>query len=225
MSKAVLFDLDGTILDTAVDLGGALNHVLRHFGFPEKTETEYRNQASNGALGLLTLGFGDKLENYDMAELRAMFLAYYEHNIAVKTTFYEGFEQLLVSLNDMNIPWGIVTNKPEYLTLKLLPHYKLFESCGVVVGGDTLPQRKPDPAPLIFAADKLNVAPSDCLYVGDAPRDIEAGNACNMKTIIAEWGYIDDLDCTKNWQADFSTKTPQEILQFIKQSTVHIINR
>jgi len=216
MSKAVLFDLDGTVLDTAVDLGGALNHVLRHFGFPEKAESEYRNQASNGALGLLTLGFGDQLENYDMAELRAMFLSYYEENIALKTCFYDGFEQLLTTLNQMNIPWGIVTNKPEYLTLKLLPNYELFEQCGVTVGGDTLPQRKPDPAPLIFAAEKLGIKPEHCLYVGDAPRDIEAGNACNMRTVVAEWGYIDDLATTKAWQADFSAKTPMDIIQFIK---------
>ena len=214
--QAVLFDLDGTLLDTANDLGEALNHVLQQNGLPVIDEEIYRPQASNGAKGLLELGFGSKIKEFDYESLRAEFLAHYEENIARHTRLYDGIDSLLTSLNSNNIPWGIITNKPEALTLLLLPNYPQFEQCQCIVGGDTLPKRKPDPAPLLHACELMSVTAENCIYVGDAQRDIEAGNNANMKTVIAQWGYIFDLKETNNWQADYSTKTPEALKELIK---------
>ena len=214
--KGVLFDLDGTLLDTANDLGEALNHVLISKGLKMVDRETYRPIASDGSKGLLELGFGDRLSEFDFDELRVSFLNYYEENIAVHTCLYPGIEDLLSSLNDLNIPWGIVTNKPEYLAQILVPQFPQFKQCKTLIGGDTLPERKPHPAPVLFAAEKINCAPTDCIYVGDAPRDIESGNRANMHTIIAQWGYILDKDECKNWQADVITLNPLDILATIK---------
>lgn len=214
--KAVLFDLDGTLLDTANDLGEALNYVLTKRNLQPISREVYRPVASDGSKGLLELGFGERLKDFDFEELREEFLSYYENNIAIHTTLYPGIEDLLNQLNDKNIPWGIVTNKPEYLSKILIPQFPQFEHCKILVGGDTLPQRKPDPTPVLFACEQMGCKPQDCIYVGDAPRDIEAGNRANMYTIIAEWGYILDLSECNNWSANASTFTPQDILSTIK---------
>lgn len=211
-TQAVLFDLDGTLLDTANDLGETLNFILSKYNFPSIPRHEYRPVASDGALGLLTLGFQEKLADFEYETLRSEFLAYYQENIAKHTCLYDGVAELLTSLNQQNIPWGIVTNKPEGLTKQLLPYFPEFESCAVMVGGDTLPTRKPDPQPLFYACDKMGVNPSNCIYVGDALRDIEAGNRAKMTTMIAEWGYIKSTDKIEQWHADHLIKTPQEIL-------------
>ncbi len=146
----VLFDLDGTILDTADDLGAALNFVLTEYNLPTITSEAYRPIASDGAKGLLELGFGDKISDYDFATLRQMFLNYYENNIAHHTKLYDGITELINELNTKNIAWGIVTNKPEGLTLKLLPYFPELAQSQVMVGGDSLAERKPHPAPIIF---------------------------------------------------------------------------
>jgi len=214
--KAVLFDLDGTLLDTANDLGEALNHVLKSKGLPLIEKSIYRPIASDGSLGLLTLGFGEHLPLYDFEELRQQFLDYYEANIAVHTCLYPGIEDLLTALNEMGIPWGIVTNKPEYLSKILVPKFPQFSQCKTLIAGDTLPQRKPHPAPVLFACEQIAIDPLDCIYVGDAPRDIEAGNRANMHTIIAQWGYILDIEECKKWQANAITLNPLDILLTIK---------
>ncbi|WP_286235714.1 phosphoglycolate phosphatase [Thalassotalea sediminis] len=213
--KGVLFDLDGTLLDTANDLGAALNHVLAQHELPSIERSTYRPIASDGAQGLLNLGFGEKLSQFDFQALRQMFLGYYEANIARETCLYPEVKEMLQSLNEQSIPWGIVTNKPEYLTTMLLPNFSEFDHCKVMVGGDSLAERKPHPLPLQHAAKQLAVAPEDCLYVGDALRDIQAGNAANMTTVVAQWGYIKSQDNTKDWQADFINQSPIEILSII----------
>lgn len=211
----VLFDLDGTLLDTADDLGAALNHVLVSHGLPIVAAEKYRPVASDGAKGLLELGFGKRISDFDFMALRAQFLDYYENNIATHTTLYPGVAQLLQTLESQQIPWAIVTNKPEGLTQKLLPHYLEFNQCAVMVGGDTLTKRKPDPAPLLHACNMMKVAPQKCFYVGDALRDIAAGNSAKMTTFIAQWGYIlPDEDCNA-WQADHSIATPLTLLEHI----------
>jgi phosphoglycolate phosphatase len=213
--KGVLFDLDGTLLDTADDLGAALNFVLEKYSLPKVERERYRPIASDGALGLLNLGFGVTIKQYDYEQLRGQFLDYYENNIAIHTTLYEGVSSLLAKLDEQAIPWGIVTNKPEGLTRKLLPHYPEFNSCQSLIGGDTLAKRKPDPSPILHACKDIQVPPESCLYVGDALRDIQAGNAACSKTVIALWGYIlADEDCSV-WQADFLAKSPTEILSYI----------
>jgi len=214
--SAVLFDLDGTLLDTANDLGEALNYVLRKHGLPEVTRERYRPIASDGALGLLTLGFADTLKDFSYEQLRAEFLAYYEENIAVHTCLYPQVSELLSTLDSKKIPWGIVTNKPEGLTRKLLPHYPQFRQCLSLIGGDTLANRKPHPEPILKACQEISVASEQCLYVGDALRDIQAGNNANATTVIAKWGYIlASEDCTI-WQADHHAETPSDVLSFIK---------
>lgn len=213
--EGVLFDLDGTLLDTANDLGEALNYVLNNHSMPTVLREQYRPVASDGALGLLKLGFGDKLKLFDYESLRAEFLNFYQENIAVHTCLYKGIAPLLTTLDNAQIPWGIVTNKPEYLTKILLPNFTEFDTSKVMVGGDSLPQRKPHPAPLLHASEQMQVHASNCIYVGDAPRDIEAGNAANMYSIVAKWGYIIDPSVCTSWQANYLADTPQDISQII----------
>lgn len=212
--KAVLFDLDGTLLDTANDLGEALNYVLSKYQLPPISRQHYRPVASDGAKGLLELGFKDQLSQFDYDQLRDEFLTFYQQNIAHHTQLYNGISELIASLNNRNIPWGIVTNKPESLTKQLLPYFSELSSSAVMVAGDTLTQRKPDPAPLYYACETLNVLPEHCLYVGDAQRDIEAGNRANMTTIVAAWGYIKSSDDISSWQADKIANTVDECLMF-----------
>ena len=211
----ILFDLDGTLLDTANDLGAALNYVLNKYQLPEVPKARFRPVASDGAQGLLTLGFGEQLAQFNYDQLREEFLSYYQNNLAVNTCLYSGVEGLLTELNQHDIPWGVVTNKPIDLTLQLLPNYPIFTTSKTTIGGDSLAQRKPHPAPLLHACKQLKIEPSQCLYVGDALRDIEAGNSANMFSIIAKWGYIFNDTKLAAWNADFIANTPNEIRPFI----------
>jgi len=213
--SGVLFDLDGTLLDTANDLGEALNYVLNKYGLALVSRERYRPIASDGALGLLTLGFADKLADYDYEQLRKEFLAYYQDNIAVHTCLYPGVAELLTTLNDRKIPWGVVTNKPEGLTRQLLPHYPEFKQCLSLIGGDSLANRKPHPEPILKACDDIGVASEQCLYVGDALRDIEAGNSAKSTTVIAKWGYILASEDCATWQADHHADSPLDILSLL----------
>ena len=142
----------------------------------------------------------------------AEFLQHYNNNLCVDTVLFPGIEQMLEQLRQNQLPWGIVTNKPEFLTQELLPHFSEFNDCAVVVCGDTLEQAKPHPAPLLYAAEKLGVAPESIWYVGDAQRDIQAAKAANMPSVLAEYGYIADTDDPDSWQADFAIQTPQQLL-------------
>jgi 2-phosphoglycolate phosphatase len=212
---SVLFDLDGTLLDTADDLGAALNHVLSHYNKPTVAAKDYRPIASDGALGLLNLGFGSAIKQYDYEVLRQQFLNYYQENIAQHTCLYPGVAQLLKNLETNNIPWGIITNKPEGLTKLLLPYYSEFANCAVMVGGDTLTKRKPDPEPILHACQQINVDNKQCFYVGDALRDIQAGNSAEMTTFVAKWGYILHNENCQTWQADHIIAKPLDLLSFI----------
>lgn len=212
---SILFDLDGTLLDTADDLGAALNHVLNYYNKPTVAAKYYRPIASDGALGLLNLGFGDAIKQYDYDVLRQQFLTYYQENIAEHTCLYPGVAQLLKNLETHNIPWGIITNKPEGLTKLLLPHYPEFTNCAVMVGGDTLTKRKPDPEPILHACRQINVNHKQCFYVGDALRDIQAGNSAAMTTFVAKWGYILSNEDCQTWQADHIITKPLDLLNFI----------
>jgi len=214
---SVLFDLDGTLLDTADDLGAALNFVLAHHDKQQVAAKDYRPIASDGALGLLTLGFGDAIKQFDYEVLRKQFLDYYQENIAVHTCLYPGVAELLQHLETNQIPWGIVTNKPEGLTKALLAYYAELTQCAVMVAGDTLTQRKPDPQPLLFACKKIGVDHQQCFYVGDALRDIQAGNSAQMTTFVAKWGYIARNEDCKTWQGDHVITKPTDLIPFIKK--------
>jgi phosphoglycolate phosphatase len=212
--NAILFDLDGTLLDTARDLGNALNQILVSLERPTVDYKSYRNIASDGAKGMLELGFGEDLKYYDFAGLRQQFLDYYENNICVETDYFVGVESLLLALNQNKVPWGIVTNKPEFLTLQLITSFPLLQNCGVVISGDTLSERKPHPLPLLHAEEKLELALPNTWYIGDAKRDIQAANSANMFSVIAQYGYISDIQQTKSWNADLSIDSPGELLGY-----------
>ena len=213
--KGILFDLDGTLLDTANDLGAALNYILARHKLPKINKEEFRPLASDGAKGLIELGFSEQLDQFNYDDLRAEFLRFYQQNIAIHSCVYPGITRLIATLNEADIPWGIVTNKPIGLTLELLAKFPLFAKSHSIIGGDSLPQRKPHPAPLLHACKQLNIAPVECLFVGDAPRDIEAGNAANMDTVIAKWGYIKNVEQCNLWQANFIASSPKNISDII----------
>ena len=201
----VLFDLDGTLLDTAPDLGAAVNHVLISEGFAPLSDDIIRQTTSHGALGLLRAGLGDELlEELGATRLRTALLDYYAANLCVGTRPYEGMVDLIEWLDEKQLPWGIVTNKPGFLTEPLLAALPALASCGVTVSADTLPVRKPHPDPMFYACAQLGVEPAECLYVGDHIRDIEAGRAAGMRTAIAGWGYMDPAEATTEWGADWN---------------------
>jgi len=200
---AVLFDLDGTLLDTAPDLGAAVNHVLTSCNMAPLSDEIIRRTASDGALGLLRAGFGDEeLARRDAQGLRQQLLDYYASHLYIGTRPYPGIVEFIGWLNGQGIRWGIVTNKPAFLTEPLMAQVTELPGCGVIVSADTLPVRKPHPDPLYYACNKLDVLPGRALYVGDHERDIEAGRAAGMQTVIAGWGYIDPAMALESWQAD-----------------------
>jgi N-acetyl-D-muramate 6-phosphate phosphatase len=201
---AVLFDLDGTLLDTAPDLGAAVNHVLQREGMAPLPDAVIRRIASDGALGLLKAGFGEEqLARMDTPVLRQALLDYYAEHLYEGTRPYHGMPELIVWLNAQGIRWGIVTNKPAFLTEPLMAQVVELPLCGVIVSADTLPVRKPHPDPMFFACAQLGVDPQACLYVGDHIRDIEAGRAAGMQTAIAGWGYMDPSEAVHTWGADW----------------------
>ncbi|MDK1286183.1 HAD family hydrolase [Pseudoalteromonas umbrosa] len=215
MTQAVLFDLDGTLLDTSDDLGAALNHVLTEHRLPTLSKNEYSPAISNGVKALLEVGFKDKLIDYDLATLRQQVLDYYESNIAIHSHCFDGIDDMLQSLHDKGVAVGIVTNKPEFLTFPLLRQINTLKNIEVVVCGDTLDVAKPHPAPLLLAAEKLGVSALQTLYVGDAERDIQAAKAAHMRSVAALWGFIPSLDEALSWQAEVNAHHPIELISHI----------
>lgn len=216
MAKAVLFDLDGTLLDTAPDLVKALNRVLAHIGEPVCDYDYVSHFASHGAIGLLTRALGERLEQYETAELRQLLLDFYQADIASDSRLFDGVEALIQTLDRRGVPWGIVTNKPAFLTDALLPYFNQFAQCRIAISGDTCGVAKPHPLPMTTAAEALGIDPTHILYVGDAERDMEAGNKVAMTTLLAMWGYIDELDQPDTWQANGMIEHPKEILDWLK---------
>jgi 2-phosphoglycolate phosphatase len=214
--SAVLFDLDGTLLDTAPDMIAVLDQLMIEES-REPLDYEYgRAHVSNGSLGLVDIAFG-KLDEAHRLSLRDRYLDLYEQHLATRTTPFEGMDTVLEHLEQKNIPWGVVTNKPGYLTEPLLESLELLSRCACVVSGDTLPERKPHPRPLLYAADLIGIEPSQAIYVGDANRDIEAGRAAGMTTVAATYGFIMPDDDPTNWHADHYIDAPMELLSLVNQ--------
>lgn len=211
--KTVLFDLDGTLADTAPDLAGALNHVLKSHNYEPLPYETIRPYVSHGGVALITLGFGKEHPEFDT--LYQELLQYYHNNIANETTLFSGMDELLLELEQRNINWGVVTNKPSWLTEPLLEALNLTSRAVTIVSGDTLEQRKPHPAPILHACRQAESEAHECLYVGDAERDIEAGNAAGMPSIVALFGYIAESDKPNQWNAHSSINHPTEILSII----------
>ncbi|RAJ98848.1 HAD family hydrolase [Aliidiomarina maris] len=210
--RGVLFDLDGTLLDTAADLHHALTQVLNTHRLPLVSLEQARPVASHGSAGLLSLGFGSKFNADTQADLRAAFLSVYAADPYSRTQYFDGISELLTQLDAQDVQYGIVTNKPTQFTQALLPHFPQLAACRAVVCGDTLDVAKPHPAPLYLAAEQLGLEPNECWYVGDAERDIQAGRAAGMLTVLAHYGYVSEQDTPALWQADTEIQYPLQLL-------------
>lgn len=213
MPDAVLFDLDGTLIDTAPDMGGALNNLLIEEKRAPLPLESIRPYVSQGGLVLTRLGFDGHVDEAEIEPLRQRFLQHYRDIVADNSHLFDGYEAVLAEIEARSTPWGIVTNKPEWLTHPLLEQLGLATRCAVVIGGDTLPNRKPHPQPLQVAAERIGVDCQACIYVGDDERDIVAGRAAGMKTLVAAYGYIEDGCNIREWNADGVIEKPADLLQ------------
>ncbi|HFC7392751.1 TPA: HAD family hydrolase [Neisseria meningitidis] len=220
MIHAVLFDLDGTLADTALDLGGALNTLLARHGLPAKSMDEIRTQASHGAAGLIKLGAGITPDHPDYARWRTEYLEEYDRRYAQDTTLFDGVNELIAELDRRGIKWGIITNKPMRFTDKLVPKLGFIIPPAAVVSGDTFGEPKPSIKPMLYACRQIHADPQHTLYVGDAERDIQAGRNAGMTTVLAEWGYISDEDDTDSWQPDYRIATPIELIGCLNKKQV-----
>ena len=212
--RAVLFDLDGTLVDTAPDMVAVLQAMQSDHGIEPVHYDNGRSQVSNGALGLLRVGFPEHHIDFGV-DLHLEYLDRYAEKVCEASQLFDGLDTLLDKLDDAGCPWGVVTNKPENLTQPLLEGLGLLSRSACTVGGDTLPVRKPDPAPLLHACDIAGIDAYRSIYVGDAARDIEAGLRAGMATIAAGYGYITEDDDPREWGADIIAPDTQELAQII----------
>ncbi|NJM11125.1 MAG: HAD-IA family hydrolase [Synechococcaceae cyanobacterium SM1_2_3] len=211
----VLFDLDGTLLDTAPDLIGALNRLRRECGESELLPAAVRPTISQGSPGMLKLGFGLAPDDPLYSEMNQRFLALYREFIAVETALFPGMSAVLAHLEAHRIRWGVVTNKPGWLTEPLMKALGLWTRAACVVSGDTLSKRKPDPEPLWHACEQMGVAPQHSLYVGDAERDIQAGKQAGLVALIAGFGYLGSEDRPEQWGADGFLEQPSDLFSWL----------
>ena len=213
--KTVLFDLDGTLADTAPDLAFALNEVLREQGRPTLPFETIRPVVSHGGMALIRLGFDMEPDAPGFEDRRQRLLEIYRDNIARETRLFDGMEAVLDAIEARGLNWGVVTNKPAWLTEPLLERLGVHERAACIVSGDTLDERKPHPAPLLHACELCGSKAPECVYVGDARRDIEAGSRADMHTLVALFGYIGENDDPAAWQADAMVESPAAILDWI----------
>jgi N-acetyl-D-muramate 6-phosphate phosphatase len=214
-TKAVLFDLDGTFADTAPDLAAALNHVRGlHELLPLPLAT-VRPQASHGSVGLLRLGFGITPDAPNFNVLRDEFLAHYTAHICDHSTLFPGMAELVDTLEQRGLPWGIVTNKPHRFTLPLMQALDYASRAVCLISGDTCARAKPYPDPLLKACEIMSIAPKNCIYLGDDLRDMEAAQSAGMRGIIAQYGYIDAQADLTSWHADGNADSPLALLNHI----------
>ena len=213
--QTILFDLDGTLVDTAPDMASALNQTLQDFNMPSVAFQELRPIISHGGAALVQKGFNIDPTDPKFETYRLHFLDIYEHNLCQQSTLFPGMEDVLQRIEKHHLNWGIVTNKPEWLTLPLIEQLNLQQRAGCIVSGDTTKNRKPHPEPMLHACKILKTVPEQCLYIGDAERDIIAGNAANMKTLVALYGYLNIDDHPDTWNANGMIKQSSEILDWI----------
>lgn len=216
--RAVLFDLDGTLADTAPDLAAAVNRLRTDRGLAPTPYAVLRPTASAGARGMIGAAFGLTPSDEGYEELRLAWFDNYQAAMAVHSTLFGGVVELLAGLTEAGIAWGIVTNKPARFTDPLVPQIGLAHA-GCVISGDTMPYAKPHPAPLLEGARRLGVAPEECWYVGDDLRDIEAGHAAGMMTVACAWGYCGAI-APATWGAEHLMETPVDLLELVRATLV-----
>jgi phosphoglycolate phosphatase len=214
-ARAVLFDLDGTLADTAPDLGRALNRLRAERGLEPLPIGIMRAHASSGARGLLKAGFGLTPESEGYDALRDRFLEFYAENLCVDTQLFEGIPELLSMVEARALPWGIVTNKAKRFTEPLLRALAIGHRAACIVSGDSTPHVKPHPAPLLQAAMLLSLPAVDCVYVGDDLRDVQAARAAGMRFAAAGWGYLGDGADPRSWEADAVISHPADVLTLL----------
>lgn len=213
--EAVLFDLDGTLADTAGDLGGALNHLRLQRCLPALPLDVLRPHASAGARGLLAAGLDIHPGHPEYEELRQAFLSAYEHCLADTTELFAGMAEVLSALEARGLDWGVVTNKPHRFTLPVMRGLGLAARAGVIISGDSTAHAKPHPLPLLTACERLGVSPQRTLYVGDDLRDIQAAQAAEMPSAAAAWGYLGTAEDVGRWGADVICAHPQDLLALL----------
>lgn len=214
--RTILFDLDGTLVDTAPDLAHALNEQRSRRGLPPLAAHITRPQASHGSQGLLRVGFGVTREQAEFAALREEFLEIYEHYLTAHSPLFPGVADMLDALETRGLKWGVVTNKPTRYTDPLLDHLGLRTRAACVVSGDTCAHPKPHPAPMLHACHLVNSDPADCLYVGDAERDVAAARAVGMPTLVALYCYLGHDDRPENWGAHGFIDAPLALLDWLQ---------
>jgi phosphoglycolate phosphatase len=213
---AVLFDLDGTLIDSAPDLGAAADKMRTDRGLVPLPLEDYRPMAGAGARGMIGVAFGLAPDHADFAALKEEFFSNYEACMTERTYAFEGVMDLVSKISNAGLKWGVVTNKSQRFTLPLTARMPLFGTAQTIVSGDTTPHAKPHPAPLLEAARQLGVEPARCVYVGDDERDIVAGRAAGMPTVAAAYGYLGATADTLGWKADATIVSPAALLNLLR---------
>jgi len=212
---ALLFDLDGTLIDSAPDLAGAANDLRALRGLPPCAYETLRPMVGSGARGMVGAAFGVRPGDAEFEPLREQFLAVYTARLLRLTRVFDAVEPVLRALESRGLPWGVVTNKAERFTRPVLAGLGLDQRAAVVISGDSTPHAKPHPAPLLEAARRLGLAPTACVYVGDDLRDVQAGRAAGMRTVAAAWGYLGGAEPIHTWGADFLIEHPAQVLKLL----------
>lgn len=208
--RGVLFDLDGTLLDSAPDMLATVNRMRAERGLDAMPLAELRPHVSRGGRAMVAAAFPD-LDDVRREPMLREFLDIYAQELGRHGAQFEGVDRLLEALEADGTRWGIVTNKPEYLAREIVPALGWADRCAVLIGGDTLAERKPHPLPLQVACERMAVAVGDCVYVGDDERDIQAARAAGMPSVVALWGYRLAGDDPRAWQGSVMVSTPGEL--------------
>jgi 2-phosphoglycolate phosphatase len=215
---AVLFDLDGTLIDSAPDLGAAADKMRTDRGLESLPLALYRPMAGAGARGMIAVAFGLTPDDARFAGLKEEFFRNYESRMTENTSVFDGVAELVAQISQAGLKWGVVTNKSARFTVPLTKSMPLFNTAQTIVSGDTTPHSKPHPAPLLEAARQLDIAPERCIYVGDDERDIVAGRAAGMPTVAAAYGYLGKTADTGGWKADATIAAPGALLNLLRMA-------